>query len=84
MITEKCISDFVMSYKQSEEFLDKLLDMLKMLIPHYIDEGKTEIVIGIGCTGGKHRSVTIAEEITKRLLDSDYKTVVRHRDISEG
>lgn len=82
--TEKCISDFVMSYKQSKEFLDKLLDMLKMLIPHYIDEGKTEIVIGIGCTGGKHRSVTIAEEITKRLLDSDYKTVVRHRDISEG
>ena len=81
--TEKCISDFVMSYQQSTEFLDKLLDMLKMLIPHYIDEGKTEIVIGIGCTGGKHRSVTMAEEITRRLKALDYKTVVRHRDISE-
>ena len=55
--------------------------MLSMLIPHYIEEGKTELVIGIGCTGGKHRSVTIAQEIAKLLEVKEFKTLVRHRDM---
>ena len=55
-----------------------------MLIPHYIEEGKTELVIGIGCTGGKHRSVTIATEIAKALQSKNIKTLTRHRDISKG
>ena len=62
----------------------KLDDMLQMLIPHYIEEGKTELVIGIGCTGGKHRSVTIATEIAKSLESNNIKTITRHRDISKG
>lgn len=81
---EECISEFVLKYPQTKEFLAKLNDMLTMLVPHYIEEGKTELVIGIGCTGGKHRSVTIAEEISKELLKQDFKTITRHRDINRG
>lgn len=81
---EECISVFVLKYPQTKEFLAKLNDMLTMLVPHYIEEGKTELVIGIGCTGGKHRSVTIAEEISKELLKQDFKTITRHRDINRG
>ncbi len=81
--TQKDVSEFVLKYQQSSLFLEKLDDMLKMLIPHYIEEGKSELVIAIGCTGGKHRSVTIAEEIFKRLQHNDIKTVVRHRDITK-
>jgi len=79
--TEKEVSDFVLKYTQTQEFLTKLDDMLSMLIPHYIEEGKTELVIGIGCTGGKHRSVTIAQEIAKLLEVKEFKTLVRHRDM---
>ena len=80
---ENPVSEFVLKYPQTKEFIDKLGDMLKMLIPHYIEEGKTELVIGIGCTGGKHRSVTIAVEIAKMLQKENYKTIIRHRDISK-
>lgn len=80
--TEKCVSEFVLNYSQTNDFLSKLRDMLIMLIPHYIEEGKTELVIGIGCTGGKHRSVTIAEEISKELTSRDFKTITRHRDMN--
>ena len=79
--TEKAVSDFVLKYSQTKEFLVKLDDMLTMLIPHYIEEGKTELVIGIGCTGGKHRSVTIAQEISSLLEKKEFKTFTRHRDM---
>lgn len=79
--TEKEVSDFVLKFEQTKEFLAKLEDMLIMLIPHYIEEGKTELVIGIGCTGGKHRSVTVAQEIFSLLRSRDFKTIIRHRDI---
>lgn len=79
--TEKEVADFVMNYKQTQDFLTKLEDMIKMLIPHYIEEGKTELVIGIGCTGGKHRSVTIAEKTAEFLKKCNVKTIIRHRDI---
>ena len=78
--TEAPVRDFVMKYEQSRDFLDKVDDMLHMLIPHYIVEGKSELVIGVGCTGGKHRSVAMAEAIASRLKVKQYKTVVRHRD----
>ena len=81
--TQKDVSEFVLQYKQSRQFLEKLDDMLTMLIPHYIEEGKSELVIAIGCTGGKHRSVTIAEEIFKLLKSKDIKTVIRHRDMTK-
>lgn len=81
--TEKDVSEFVLKYKQSSQFLEKLDDMLTMLIPHYIEEGKSELVIAIGCTGGKHRSVTIAEETFKMLKSKKIKAVIRHRDITK-
>ena len=79
--TEKEVSDFVLKFTQTKEFIVKLDDMLTMLIPHYIEEGKTELVIGIGCTGGKHRSVTIAREISAFLDKKSIRTIVRHRDM---
>lgn len=64
---DKPIQDFVMKYEEAGEFLDKLYDMLEFLIPNYIKEGKYNLVIGVGCTGGKHRSVTIANALAKEL-----------------
>jgi len=81
---EKSVADFVLKYPQTKEFISKLEDMLQMLIPHYIEEGKTELVIGIGCTGGKHKSVTIANQISDRLQHKNFKSIVRHRDVSKG
>ena len=80
--TQEDVSEFVLKYKQSRQFLEKLDDMLTMLIPHYIEEGKSELVVAIGCTGGKHRSVAIAEETFKLLQKKGIKTVIRHRDIT--
>ena len=54
-------------YEEAHTFLDKLEDMLKFLIPNYIAEGKNQLVISIGCTGGKHRSVTLANALYERL-----------------
>lgn len=79
---EKEVQDFVMGYPESHEFLDKLTDMLKFLIPNYIKEGKYQLVIGIGCTGGKHRSVTLANMLYERLKDKgSYGLKISHRDI---
>lgn len=79
--TEKNVSDFVFKYPQTAMFLSKLEDMLVTLIPHYIEEGKTELVVCIGCTGGKHRSVAIACKIAEKLLGKNFKTIIRHRDM---
>ncbi len=81
--TEKCVHDYVMESGETREFLNKITDLMNMLIPSYIKEGKTELVIAIGCTGGKHRSVTIAEELFSNLKEN-YKTTVRHRNLTEG
>lgn len=76
------IQEFVMQYPQAGEFLDKLEDMLTFLIPHYIDEGKNQLVISIGCTGGKHRSVTLANGLYERLSGKqEYGLRIEHRDI---
>lgn len=81
---ESCVSDYVMSFEQSREFLAKLTDMVEYLIPHYIEEGKTQLVIGIGCTGGHHRSVTIAEALYKKLKENNRNALSTHRDIQKG
>lgn len=76
------IQDFVMKHKESQEFLERYTDLIRFLIPHYISEGKTQLVIAIGCTGGKHRSVTIANELYHKLEESgDYGLKIEHRDI---
>lgn len=75
------VQDYVMSFSEAHEFVDKLTDMINFLIPNYIKEGKYQLVIAIGCTGGQHRSVTLAGELYKRLKDrGDYGLTLRHRD----
>ncbi len=81
---ETCVSDYVMGYPQSKEFLSKLSDMTEYLIPYYIKEGKSQLVIGIGCTGGHHRSVTIAEGLYKEIYKSGHNVFISHRDIQKG
>jgi UPF0042 nucleotide-binding protein len=80
---EKEVQDFVMQTEAAGQFLDKLEDMLTFLIPNYINEGKNQLVIAIGCTGGKHRSVTLANAITKRIGNLEYGIKVEHRDIGK-
>jgi len=76
----KEVRDYVNSYSQTIEFENKLEDMIEFLIPHYVEEGKNQLIIAIGCTGGKHRSVTIAESLGKFLQDKNYRTIIQHRD----
>ena len=80
---QKEVQDYVLNSPVSHEFLDKLVDMIKFLIPNYIEEGKNQLVIGIGCTGGHHRSVTIANELYNQLNSSDASYGIRlsHGDI---
>lgn len=79
---EKDVQDFVMQGGTAELFLDKLYDMLKFLIPNYVQEGKNQLVIAVGCTGGKHRSVTVANLLYARLKDyRDIGLKIEHRDI---
>lgn len=79
------IQDFVMGFDEAEEFMTKLTDMIRFLIPNYVKEGKYRLVIAIGCTGGKHRSVTLANELYKRMKDKgNYGMKLYHRDLSSG
>lgn len=77
------VKDYVMESEVAVTFLNKLEDMIRFLIPHYIDEGKNQLVICIGCTGGKHRSVTLANEMYGRLSELEYGLKVEHRDIEK-
>jgi len=77
------VSDYVMSFHESTVFLSKLVDMLDFLIPNYVKEGKNQLVIGIGCTGGKHRSVTIANRLYDILRTKNSSIVLEHRDIDK-
>ena len=80
---DKEVQDFVLQFEETEVFLNKITDLLDFLIPNYIKEGKNQLVIGVGCTGGKHRSVTLANEIYKALKNDDreYGVTLNHRDI---
>ena len=78
------VSDYVMSFDLAHEISDKLEDLIRFLIPNYITEGKTQLVIAVGCTGGKHRSVTLANELYRRLGENEeYGIRVEHRDIEK-
>lgn len=78
----KEVQDYVLQFKEAHVFLDKLEDMLDFLIPNYIIEGKNQLVISIGCTGGKHRSVTLANELYARLAkQKNFGIKIEHRDI---
>ena len=79
------IQEFVMRSPEASQFVDKLEDLVQFLIPQYIDEGKNQLVISIGCTGGKHRSVTLANELFKCLNkeDREYGLKIEHRDLTK-
>lgn len=79
------VRDYVMNNEKAGEFLEKLVDMIRFLIPNYIAEGKTQLVIAVGCTGGKHRSVTLANELFRVLHkeEVDYGIKIEHRDIEK-
>ncbi|GMQ93964.1 MAG: RNase adapter RapZ [Acidimicrobiia bacterium] len=76
------VRDYVFSHPEAGEFLDKAADMLEFLIPHYETEGKSYLTIAVGCTGGRHRSVAVAEAIASRLVNSGIETSIHHRDIT--
>ena len=76
------VQDYVMGFELSHRFLEKLEDMIEFLLPNYVSEGKNQLVISIGCTGGKHRSVVMARELAARLADVPGVAVrVAHRDL---
>lgn len=82
---DKEVSGYVMEFELSQEFYKKLIDMLKFLIPNYIKEGKKHLSIGIGCSGGKHRSVTFVEELYRELSEiENYNVYKSHREKERG
>ena len=81
---DKAVQDYVMNFPEASEFLDKLVGMLNFLIPNYIAEGKNQLVISVGCTGGKHRSVTLANALYRSLSErKEYGLKIEHRDIGK-
>jgi UPF0042 nucleotide-binding protein len=77
------VRDFVLQFPETQTFLTKLFDMMGFLMPYYVREGKTHLTIALGCTGGKHRSVTIANELGGFLAERDYNVCLDHRDIQK-
>ena len=80
---EKDVSDYVMNSEHSVNVLQKLNDLIDYMVPLYIEEGKSQLVIAIGCTGGRHRSVCFAEKIKENLMRIGYRVSVKHRDIEK-
>ncbi|WP_379970449.1 RNase adapter RapZ [Ectobacillus sp. sgz5001026] len=76
------VSTYVMKFTETHKFLEKLTDLISFMLPHFKREGKSQLVIAIGCTGGQHRSVTIAEYLAK-YFEKDYRTHVSHRDVEK-
>lgn len=82
---DKNVKDFVLSKEEASIFLNKICDLIKFLVPNYIKEGKRQLIIGIGCTGGMHRSVAISEEICNKLHKyEDCRFIIRHRDLEKN
>ena len=82
---EKEVQDYVMSFPEAHTFIEKLADLVGFLIPNYVKEGKYQLVIGIGCTGGKHRSVTLANRLYEHMRNKgEYGIKIAHRDVGQG
>lgn len=78
------VSQYVLKWNETQQFNEKLFDLLSYMLPHYEREGKQQLVIAIGCTGGKHRSVTLAEYFREKMDSLNYPAYVTHRDIEKG
>lgn len=81
--TDEGVKNYVMQWPAAVEFMNKLTDMVEFLIPHFIKEGKSQLVIAIGCTGGRHRSVTMVNMLSQKLKGNNHRVIVEHRDIEE-
>lgn len=75
------VADYVLKWPITSKFLSKLYEFIEFLIPQYINEGKSQLVIGIGCTGGRHRSVTVANQLREFLKAKGYRALIEHRDL---
>jgi len=80
---DKPVQDYVMSHEVSVKFLEKLTGMIDYLIPYYIKEDKNQLIIAIGCTGGKHRSVTLANALYKHMHENNHSVIINHRDVNK-
>ncbi len=80
---DKEIIDFIKALPETEKLVEKLFDLIDYMIPLYSSEGKSQLVIAIGCTGGKHRSVFFAELLQKHLAEKNYRAIISHRDITK-
>lgn len=80
---DDAVAAHVLADQLAQRFLDQALDFLDFLLPHYAEEGRAYLTVGIGCTGGKHRSVAIVEECARRLRQHGAAVVVRHRDLAK-
>ncbi len=80
---DQVVRDYVLKSDETQEFLKRTLNLLDFSVPLYLKEGKSELVVGIGCTGGKHRSVTIARQLDEHFVQKGYKCVIQHRDVSK-
>ena len=79
---EEDVRNFVFQYQATKDFVEKLEDLLNFTLPQYVEEGKTELVIAVGCTGGRHRSVAIAKELADFITKRGYTVVLNHRDMA--
>jgi UPF0042 nucleotide-binding protein len=80
---DKDVRDFVMEHEVSRHFKESITSLLKFLIPHYVKEGKNQLIIGIGCTGGQHRSVALAHELYRSLRQAGHSVLLSHRDMGK-
>ena len=80
---DKEVRDYVLDSDDTQEFIKRTLNLLDFSVPLYLKEGKSELVVGIGCTGGKHRSVTIARKLDEHFVQKGYRCVIQHRDVSK-
>jgi UPF0042 nucleotide-binding protein len=80
---DKGVRDYVLDRDETRGLLDRLHSLIDYLIPLYCNEGKSQLVIAIGCTGGKHRSVTLTEELAKHISEGGHRVIVNHRDIAK-
>jgi len=81
---EKVIDDYILSWDVTKEFFSRLFSLVEFLLPHYVSEGKTSLTIAIGCTGGRHRSVVVANKLGNFIKEKGYSTLLKHRDIKKS
>ncbi|HAY61955.1 MAG TPA: RNase adapter RapZ [Acidaminococcaceae bacterium] len=81
---DKPVADYVFSFQQTQDFLAKLKDLLSFALPLYAEEGKTQLVIAVGCTGGHHRSVAVTHALTEFIRSQGYQVTENHRDMTRG